>query len=99
MIKQYSCKIRFSENDIKELPIIVDSYQQSDVCYNNLKSADWTVSFNTPFDVTVANKIKEHVNDRVIACIYDENNKPIKINIEGKGNYILGHYEKEEDEN
>lgn len=75
MIKQYSCKIRFSENDIKELPIIVDSYQQSDVCYNNLKSADWTVSFNIPFDVTVANKIKEHVNDRVIACIYDENNK------------------------
>ena len=75
MIKQYSCKIRFSENDIKELPIIVDSYQQSDVCYNNLKSADWTVSFNTPFDVTVANKIKEHVNDKIIACIYDENNK------------------------
>ena len=73
MIKQYTCKLRFAANDIKEIPIILDSYKQSDVCYNNLKSADWSVSFKTPFDVTVANKIKEHVNDKVIACVFDEN--------------------------
>lgn len=75
MIKKYYCKIRFSENDISEIPIILDSYQQTDVCYNNLKSADWTVSFRTPFNVSLANKIKEHINDKVIVCVFDENRK------------------------
>lgn len=48
--------------------------------------------------ISFEKNIYELVNEEDITILYDENNKPTKINIEGKGNYILGHYEKEEDD-
>ena len=47
--------------------------------------------------ISFEKNIYELVNEKDITILYDENNKPTKINIKGKGNYILGHYYNEKE--
>ena len=53
---------------------------------------------NKKIYISFEKNIYELLNEKDIIISYDENNKPIEINIKGKGNYILDHYEKEEDD-
>jgi hypothetical protein len=57
-------KVRFSfpNGEVKESPIVIDSYSSQEIFHNNLKAADGSCNFKIPFDVDISNLFQSEIN-------------------------------------
>lgn len=59
------------------LDIIKNTYQFTEVLYNELKPVDNSVKCSVPFSVELSNAIQSYINNDIGAVLYDDNSTPL----------------------